>query len=386
MGQNGIKANSPGGSAVALDLLRGLAALMVFLCHVRNTSFVEFGALPAEDKTLVAAVLFGVTRLGHEAVMVFFVLSGFLVGGALIRRLGDGAFDTASYAIDRSTRILAPLVPACLLTAALGYVLFGRAIGLGQIAFNILGLNGVIVSTFPGNEPLWTLAYEIWFYVAAGAAAYLLGARPLSPLALFAAGCSLYVFSTLEARYLLYWWAGALMVLLSNSEKKFLLACAGFALFATGVAGYELSSETKSFAKVAFLSPQHSDAAICFGISLAIPYLWDAKTSRKLAFLRPPALYLSSVSYSLYLFHYPLNEALGTIFSRSPDLSWSAIGAFAVRAAILLAAVQFLYWAFEANTPAIRLFVKKRFIRGKPFELTSNAPLGVRLGEGISSR
>ena len=37
-----IRANRFGKSYVTLDLLRGLSALAVFLCHARGASFVEF--------------------------------------------------------------------------------------------------------------------------------------------------------------------------------------------------------------------------------------------------------------------------------------------------------------------------------------------------------
>lgn len=96
-------------SLVGLDLLRAAAAITVFLVHVRGASFVDFGALPASQRTFFTAVAFGVTRLGHEAVMIFFVLSGYLVGGQVIRRVIAGRFSIADYAIDRSTRIFTVL-------------------------------------------------------------------------------------------------------------------------------------------------------------------------------------------------------------------------------------------------------------------------------------
>ena len=39
-----------GGPSLGLDLLRGTAALVVFLCHLRSFSFVEFGALPIDGR------------------------------------------------------------------------------------------------------------------------------------------------------------------------------------------------------------------------------------------------------------------------------------------------------------------------------------------------
>jgi peptidoglycan/LPS O-acetylase OafA/YrhL len=78
--------------AIGLDLMRGLAAIEVFLGHVRGGSFVEYGALPLHQRTLLVAVIFGATRMGHEAVLVFFVLSGYLVFGQVLRRSLEGRF------------------------------------------------------------------------------------------------------------------------------------------------------------------------------------------------------------------------------------------------------------------------------------------------------
>lgn len=102
------------GPVIALDLARGLAALTVLFYHVRGSSWVELGILPVAQRSLASEVFFGLNRLGNEAVMVFFALSGFLVGGKVIERIRGGRFDAGHYAVDRATRILIPLVrPAC---------------------------------------------------------------------------------------------------------------------------------------------------------------------------------------------------------------------------------------------------------------------------------
>ncbi len=64
-------------------------------------------------------------------VVVFFVLSGFLVGGAVIERARGGKAFMRNYLIDRTSRIYVVLVPTILLMfffVALGRSLFG---GLG---------------------------------------------------------------------------------------------------------------------------------------------------------------------------------------------------------------------------------------------------------------
>jgi len=64
-----------------LDLFRFLSALTVVATHLREAVFVELAALPMEQKSAITAALFLLTRLGNEAVIGFFVLIGFLVGG-----------------------------------------------------------------------------------------------------------------------------------------------------------------------------------------------------------------------------------------------------------------------------------------------------------------
>jgi peptidoglycan/LPS O-acetylase OafA/YrhL len=57
-------------------------------------------------------IFFAATRLGGEAVLLFFVLSGFLVGGRIIRRAKSRTFSLKDYSVDRCSRILLPLIPA----------------------------------------------------------------------------------------------------------------------------------------------------------------------------------------------------------------------------------------------------------------------------------
>src|SRR5690348_5650474 len=102
-----------------LDLVRFLAALLVVSAHVRGTVFREYSALAADSRNLAVASFFALTRLGHEAVIVFFVLSGYLVGGRAFERIARGRFVPGEYAVDRITRIWIPLVLALLLGTAI---------------------------------------------------------------------------------------------------------------------------------------------------------------------------------------------------------------------------------------------------------------------------
>ena len=72
-----------------LDLVRGAAALLVMLGHLRNLFFVDFSEVASNANPLVKLVYLA-TGFSHYAVMIFFVLSGFLVGGGVLRGRIDG--------------------------------------------------------------------------------------------------------------------------------------------------------------------------------------------------------------------------------------------------------------------------------------------------------
>ena len=65
-----------------LDLVRGVAALAVMLGHLRNLFFVDSYEIRGYPNLLIK-IIYLATGFGHEAVMIFFVLSGFLVGGSV---------------------------------------------------------------------------------------------------------------------------------------------------------------------------------------------------------------------------------------------------------------------------------------------------------------
>src|SRR5690348_12598197 len=83
----------PGEHLFWLDWLRFGAAFVVVMCHARGSNWVSWGKLAQSHQTRLSAVCFAVTRPGLEAVVVFFALSGFLVGGRLIERWRDSRLD-----------------------------------------------------------------------------------------------------------------------------------------------------------------------------------------------------------------------------------------------------------------------------------------------------
>jgi peptidoglycan/LPS O-acetylase OafA/YrhL len=158
---------------IAISLVRGLAALEVAAAHVRAQMYPSLKSLP--DPTLLYQALSFFTGFAHQAVVVFFLLSGWLVGGSLLNKLHEPDA-IVSYAIDRITRLWIVLIPAFLLTLILAIVdgtVDPRRLDLSSAApysgtaflGNLLGVQDMLVPRYGGNFALWSLAYESWYYV-----------------------------------------------------------------------------------------------------------------------------------------------------------------------------------------------------------------------------
>ena len=147
-----------GGRLERLEYLRGAASFYVFLHHwVRHD-------LP-EAPGLARFFVFG-----QAAVLVFFLLSGFVIHYATISRSPELSFRT--YFIRRFRRIY----PTFLIALAIAYVcasiIRGAPVGLelDDLGVNLLMLQdrareGNWGLMYMGNTPLWSLAYEWWFYM-----------------------------------------------------------------------------------------------------------------------------------------------------------------------------------------------------------------------------
>lgn len=143
---------------VALDLIRALAAVYVVVHHV-----VIHSALSGQ-----ATYPF---RFGQEAVMVFFLLSGFLIFASEQNRVRRGL---RGYYLRRLRRIYPPLLIAMALTAVVVWMngTLAQRFEVPELVLNLLSLQdmsalkpGVIVDPFLGNGPLWSLSYEVFFYL-----------------------------------------------------------------------------------------------------------------------------------------------------------------------------------------------------------------------------
>src|ERR1039458_4811324 len=136
-----------------LDWLRFAAAFGVIVCHTRGGNWTAYANLEEHSKSHLAYLFFALTRPGLEYVVIFFILSGFLVGGKVMEKIRKDTFDLKAYVLDRVSRIFVPLLPALLFTYAVNLICH-RSVSLIEFLGNVFGLQGLFCNNFAGNDPL----------------------------------------------------------------------------------------------------------------------------------------------------------------------------------------------------------------------------------------
>ena len=137
----------------------------------------------------------------NVGVLLFFVMSGFLITATLLRNSENPEYGFGRYFIDRFARIYAGLLPALFFVAVVDWLVAAPEITpyatLKTLLANIAMLesyrgifeNSLRWSAFGTASPLWTLAIEWHIYMFVGAAFFIAKRRGkwplLIPLALF---------------------------------------------------------------------------------------------------------------------------------------------------------------------------------------------------------
>ncbi|MDE2364195.1 MAG: acyltransferase [Hyphomicrobiales bacterium] len=163
-----------------IDASRWIAALLVVLFHAHNIFVNQADIMTAPHHALEYVWWFFITfAFAHEGLVMFFVFSGVLVGGAVIQRMKKPEKFFKRYLIDRIVRIYIVLIPVL----AIGFCVdnLGRWLFAGRGVYELphfaetfqawlllptlASLQGIWFSTYGTNEPLWSLGMECWYYV-----------------------------------------------------------------------------------------------------------------------------------------------------------------------------------------------------------------------------
>ena len=303
-----MKNNIPLGLSLYFDVVRFAAAIVVMLSHIWPLIF-PHTPLPWP---------------GHAAVVVFFVLSGYVIAFASDR---PGLL-AGTYATHRAVRILSVTVPALLLSIVIApYVATGGAVPFAgpmsipdpefwrAICVNLffLGESWLGSSTPPFNPPFWSLSYEVWYYVIFGVWMFSAAKwRPwLTAAAVFLAGFNIVLL-------LPVWLLGVVIyrkkIALPEGIALQLFAATvvlGLAYYwldcSVWIRGYMIAG-APDFMRTLNGSNQFVGDFL-LGLIVAANFVAAASISRHLDFLAivaRPIRYLASFTLSVYLFHLPL--------------------------------------------------------------------------------
>ena len=363
-------------SVPLLSHLRWIAAVVVVFSHLEQNILNKGGNFAATgplETGLVAKPLMGFGGYGHAAVVIFFVLSGFLVGGKLVELFASPRLrsEWPSFLVDRFSRIFIVLVPVTALTALILAALLWSVpdapfVHSGLWTFDLIQpltadlswtrwagalvmLNDVLVPTLDSNGPLWSLAYE-WSYYIIGLAAVLAYRRVFSPPALVVIlyGAALLLLSAFNQPNILFaglsWVAGIAARLAFNAD-----ALRGRAMLLAGVLGTVLLLAIEAVVPL-------PDPVLGLGVALMIAHpAW-----RRWRWLDATGERLASFSFTLYALHFPLMLGImGLLFAAGaipPRLPFDLTGLATVVAvfAILMICARVFARCTEDQTVGLR--------------------------------
>jgi peptidoglycan/LPS O-acetylase OafA/YrhL len=302
-----------------LDALRFGAAFTVFVSHYADGRF-------------SGGLFWQMQPYGHTAVLVFFVLSGFVIAWVTATRERT----LEEYALSRVARLYSVIVPAFIVTAVLDHVgmaidprLYGpdilpemargpRDTFLGYaLSAVFLGASWTLTTPPGSNFPFRTLDYEAWYYILFGMATFLYGRRRIVALvagALLSGPKILLLFPIWLMGVAAWRWRTALPV-----RPGALLALGGVAGFIAieALGGQQLFP----IAATRWLPNDYSayDYIVSALVALFIIGLANARLAMPGARIERLIRFLAGTTFGLYLLHVPLLNFLGTVIPGPPD-------------------------------------------------------------------
>lgn len=292
---------------------------------------------------MTAVILFhsglGIAPSGYLGVDMFFVVSGFLISGIIMRQIGTGRFSFQDFYIRRIRRLLpaayvmlgVTLLLSILLMTASAFSHYWQQI-LGTLTFSTNIVLWRQINYFNNGaafEPLlhmWSLAVEEQYYLLLPVALFVLPRRLWFVAILAATAASLAAYCWLYPRS-----PGVAFYLLPTRAWEI-----GIGSLATFVLpGSRIARASHRVAPVAalivlaigFVPDSYASShllAIPACVAVAIVIMADRNGPRLARTLAPIAL-IGNVSYSLYLVHWPLFAFAHTIYMSHDLPTWLSI-------------------------------------------------------------
>ncbi|MEG8222608.1 acyltransferase [Sphingomonas sp. HH69] len=356
-----------------MDAFRTVAAVLVAVSHVRDIIWRD--AVPTNG--LVTKVFYLLTGFGHIGVVVFFTLSGFWITRSVMKRIDQPRF-WPNYLIDRVSRLWIVLIPVLIIGGTLDWagafywafpnymadtglhsisVPVANTLSVSEFFGSLFFLGTIVVPPLGSNGPLWSLAFEFWYYIWFPALVLLIRSRKLS-FALVTLGLAL-ILPNLAFGFLSWLTGSALSFAVDRARpipnfrwEKLVFAFSFLMLMAMLLVARVAQSIwfdpvlAASFALFLF--------CLCRN-DFAFPRL-----------LRPLADFGSKSSFSLYALHFPLAMMLAGLLTggiRQPP-SLTLLGSTVLILAILIVTAFVFSLLTEYRTDVVRGTLKRWFLGG----------------------
>lgn len=334
-------------TSIYLDLVRLLAAVAVLLTHLAYPRF-------------SGGLLLPLRTYGNDAVMIFFVLSGYVIAYTAARR----DHDLGTYLLNRCARLYSVALPAIVLTivfdqtgrlldpAAYDGFWYQDAQPVRRVLAALTFTNELWFSSWRlfTNGPYWSLGYEFWYYCLFAAGWYFRGA---ARLALIAAGCLL-----IGPKILLLFpiWLLGVWVYRVNLRGD-VGPTLGTLLFAGSILAYCAFRASgmrdallewsylqfgREFVESSLRWSNEFVSSYVLGLVVAANFIGIQALSRQLApameRIGPVVRDWAGYTFSIYLFHYPLLQLLGAtgLFDPQSPLAITALFALTLLGCRLL--------------------------------------------------
>jgi len=289
--------------SVSLDFLRGISAQLVLIGHL--LSF--YGYQKSYNLPIIQ----------NFGVLVFFVLSGFLIVQTSL--LKGKSYGFINYSIDRFSRIFYSFLPALLIVGFLDFFLknyYSGYYNFGKINFlsNLFMLQAMPyghnfgIESYGTARIFWTVSIEWWFYIFFGILffyrdrifkiklfQYLLLLLSLSFV--------VYYFGNRGNGLSVFWFIGALMTVVYNSKS---LMRQLHKMNRKVIFFFTTITIVGIFIRTYFLKNMY-DTALALLLATALIFIFSlASNNFRTTRFSHFSNFLSKYSYSLYLLHYSI--------------------------------------------------------------------------------
>jgi peptidoglycan/LPS O-acetylase OafA/YrhL len=358
---------------VWFDFFRGIAALLVLTGHLRALMFVDY----SESTSLFGQIFYFLTGFGHQAVVIFFVLSGFFIIRSIHESVLNDRWNVKNYILNRMVRLWIVLLPALILTLLwdkIGLCFFKNAytytdliaklpginpaskLGVLDFLGNLFFLQTIYVPTYGTNVALWSLSNEFWYYVLFPliyffvSKFYKIKTRIILFIAIWL--CALFIGFGLALSMSVWLMGGVVYLVIKNNfflkrylKIKFVLSIFSFITVLTLI-------RFKIYPNI------FNDFSL--GIVTSFMLCVFSKIPMKNLHLRTIAKHFSNISYTVYLTHLSFAILFITVLYSHPVI-FSPVNFifYLLLLAIIMLYCYLIYFCFERNTANIKGYIKK---------------------------